>query len=403
MKREIFPLWRHRTVAMYYVLALVYSSWIVAGVWVFIWGRFMSSQQIGISDALTFSLGFLVELPSGLIADVLGRKRTVIFGNIMLVVGNIMIAFSTSFWAITIWYGLWTIGYAFQSGATEALVYDYLKSKKLDDQWARVRNTYNIIGMITYPVAIVVGGMLYAAAYFLPYMASAGIGVVGVIAACFLMEGRVHTKPEFSLALYAAHIRDGVGVLFRKAVAPVSLAALLVLGINIVFSWGLLKLYTIHRFGYSDELTPMLAAVLGAASTIALFAFNPLRKKIGTVRLLFACTALFGLVFTSLYLPYDWLFGALALVVVTVTANYTEQLFSVFINKHAHESHRATTLSAVSLLTRTPYALLAVVMGAMAERNALPLLCLLLGIVAVGGVGWALLLRRTQPTAERAN
>src|SRR3990167_518960 len=123
----IFPLWRHRNIAMFYILSAVYNMWFIAGVWVFVWNRFITTGQIGIADAIAFSVGFLVELPSGVFADLIGRKKAIIIGNVLLTLGNFFMTFSSSFWPLTLWFLTWTIGYAFQSGATEALVYDSVK------------------------------------------------------------------------------------------------------------------------------------------------------------------------------------------------------------------------------------------------------------------------------------
>lgn len=402
MKREFLPLWRHRTVAAYYIISLVMSAWLLAGVWAFIWGMFMTDQQIGISDSLTFLLGFLVELPSGVIADMLGRRRTVIIAFLVMAIGNIMIAFSGSFWGITIWYGLWTVGYAFQSGATEALVYDYLKSQKLDTQWERVRAAANIIATVNYPICIALGGLLFGIWYGLPYLACGVICAVGLVAAFCMRDSRIYDKAAFSLKRYGYTLRDGMSVLFRRAIVPVAIAAMIVLSIQIVFAWGLLRPYIVEGFGYTGVGVAQVMAVVAGLTAVSMVAFVRLRKKVGTVPLIFWCAVIYTIVFALLSLPLGWLVGAIAVLLTALTCNYVEQLFSVFINRHTHEDHRATTLSTVSLLTRAPYAVLAVVSGMLAEQNQLWLLCLMLGLVGFLGVAWAFLYRRAQPAEMRA-
>lgn len=400
MKRELFPLWRHRTIGLYYVLNAVYNCWFVAGVWAFVWGMFMTKAQIGLSDSLTFALGFIIELPSGAIADVIGRKRTVIFGNIALVVGNAWLALSSSFWGITLAYALWTIGWGFQSGATEALVYDYVKSIGKVDDWPRIRAAAGFAATILYPVCIALGGLFFALWFRLPYLALAGVGVIGVIASFMLVEAKsVHTHTKFSLAEYGARIKDGTHVLFRKVTLPISIAAMAVLSLQCIYTWGLLRPFTVERFGYSEAAVPQVLAVIAIITAIALLLIDSVRKKLGTVRLLFGCALAYAIVFASLYLPYNWLVGALALTVVAVSANYVEQLFSVFINRHAHDKHRATSLSVINLITRAPYALFAVVTGVLAEHDLLNVFSLVAGLIVLGAVLAGLHLLRRSNTA----
>ena len=157
---RIFPLWRVRNVAIFYILSSVYNMWFLAGVWIFIWGKFMTKTQIGLSDGLTFAVGFLIELPSGVFADLIGSRKAILIGNVLLTVGNFFVAVSSSFWGITLWYLIWTIGYAFQSGATEALAYDSVKKIGQADKWPKIIATSSIIGRTTSLTATAIGGFL---------------------------------------------------------------------------------------------------------------------------------------------------------------------------------------------------------------------------------------------------
>lgn len=188
---KFFPLWQVKNILQFYILNSVFNMWFVAGVWVFIWGIFMTKTQIGISDSITFTLGLLVELPSGVFADTIGRKKAILIGSILLTLGNFLIAFSSSFMSITVWYLVWTIGYAFQSGATEALAYDSLKREGLEKEWHRVISSATVIGKATSLIATAVGGFLFTMWFRLPYLVFAISGLIGVIAAIYLTEIQV--------------------------------------------------------------------------------------------------------------------------------------------------------------------------------------------------------------------
>jgi MFS family permease len=108
-----------------------------------------------------FFCRFFIELPSGVLADLIGRRKAILFGNTLLFIGNLFIAFSSSFLGITLWYLVWTIGYAFQSGATEALAYDSVKKIGREDLWPKVNATSTIVGRTTSLTATALGGLLY--------------------------------------------------------------------------------------------------------------------------------------------------------------------------------------------------------------------------------------------------
>lgn len=381
---SLFPLSSHRTVSMFYILSSVTNAWFMAGVWVFIWGKFMNNQQIGISDAITFTVGFLLELPSGAIADNIGRKRAIIFGHILLVFGSLLVGLSSSFIAITGWYLLWTIGYTFQSGSTEALVYDYLKSVKKEDQWSKVIGTANIIGRISTLIAITLGGFLFSIWFRLPYLAAAAYGIIGIIAAIFLYEKQLkHTVEKFSWRQVIQQTAEGVSVLKRPHILPFSLTALTVAGILYVMNWGLLRPLTAIRFGYTPETAPLLQSTASLSTIIAIILLIKLRSRFQIEKLLLLCGIIFSLFFSSLFLPFNWIVGGFVLIIISISASYVDQLFSIYINHHTQSHHRATTLSAISLFTRAPYVALALLTGYLADKNQLAIFCLVLGSIAV--------------------
>jgi len=394
---KFFPFWRIRNIALFYVLSAIYNMWFVAGVWVFIWGRFMTNTQIGISDSITFTVGFLVEIPSGVIADIVGRKKAIVAGNALMTVGNFLIAISSSFFGITLWYLIWTIGYAFQSGATEALAYDSLKRQGFEEEWHRVISTSTIISKAAMLITTGLGGIMFTVWFRLPYLAISLVGLLGLIAALLLQEIQVK-KPEgtASFALYWQQIKDGMSVLRKKSVFPIALLALAVAGISYMYNWGLLRPLTAERFGYTPETYAYLISVTGVAGIIAMSVLPRLRKLFSLERFLYLLGGMYALVFFVMGFSHLWLIGGVLMILQSILSTYMDIAFSQFINLHTREEHRATTLSAVALFTRLPYVFLALVIGQLADSNLLPQYTLV-----VGGIGlfvWAvslLLFRRT--------
>lgn len=381
------PLWRHRNVALFYVLQGTYNAWFVAGVWVFVWGKFMTNGEIGLSDALTFAVGFLLEIPSGALADFMGRRRAIIIGNVLLFVGNLALALSGSFWGITLWYLVWMIGYTFQSGATEAFAYDYVKSIGKEDEWHRVVTTSGVILRVVSITAIALGGWLFAIWFRLPYFAFAGASLIGLIAALLLQETKVFEKQSLTSArMYGAQIRDGLSVLGRKTIFPVALSAILVSSLYYMYNWGLLRPLTMQRFGYNEVTMSLLQATVSLAVIGGTIALARYRKQYTLEKMIFGLSLLYTFLFASFYLPYQWLLGGVVLVTAAIAASAVDQLFLVYINKHTRSEHRATTLSAVSVFTRAPYVVIAILMGALADRHLLPEFSGIVGLIGLVGV-----------------
>lgn len=380
---RLFPLRHIRNIALFYVLSACYNLWFVAGVWVFIWGRFMTKTEIGISDVVSFSIGFLFELPSGVIADLIGRKKAIIIGNLFMVAGNILLGISSSFWGITVWYVVWTIGYAFQSGSTEALAYDTLKKLDQTDHWPKVIATSVVVGRVASLVSTALGGFIFTYWFRLPYLTVGVLGTVGIIAAYLLHEIPITHKPNmWSFATYFNQIKDGVSVLVKPQVISIALISLTIASAGFLFDWGLLRPLTAERFGYTALTFPLLLTVRSILFIIVITLLAKIRK-IQLEKLLFFSTAIYALTFFVSGFNHTWIIGGLLITLLTIAGGYVDQLFSTFINIHTRDEHRATTLSAVALFTRLPYLFLAFVIAVMAQNNELHQALFYLGGVCI--------------------
>lgn len=356
--------------------------WFVAGVWVFIWGRFMTNGQIGISDAITFLVGFLVELPSGVFADLIGRRKAILIGNILLTIGNFCIAFSSSFLSITFFYCIWSVGYAFQSGATEALAYDSLKKLKLDNEWHRVISTSTVVGRVSTLLATAIGGFVFSVWFRLPYLIFGFSGCVGILSAYLLNEIQVsHKVDTWSLSSYINQIKDGLRVIVKPQVFPIALFSIFIASASYLYNWGLLRPLTGLRFGFTTETFPMLLATISFVVIVALFIYSKLKIKRNVEQSIYFFGFLFSLIYVYMGFQHSWFMGGTIMILFAVFAIFVEQLFSQFINEHTEAKHRATTLSAISLFTRLPYVILAAALGFIADKNMLPQLTWIVGIV----------------------
>lgn len=392
---KLFPFGNIRNIAMFYVLSGVYNAWIIAGVWIFIWGAFMTKTQIGISDSITFTVGFLFELPSGVIADLMGRRKAIILGNVLLTLGNLLVGVSSSFVSITVWYLVWTIGYAFQSGATEALAYDSLKQKGLVKKWDQVISTSTVIGRVSSLTATALGGLLFTVGFRLPYMVSAAIGVVGVIAALYLKEIPVKKVDSYwSVGLYTNQIKDGLRTLIKPNVLPFAFLALTVISIGYMYNWGILRPLTGERFGFTPTTYSYLLSITSLTVIITMSPIRKMLKKITRHSSIFLLSTVYAILFLVTGFSHELLVGGLLMIALSIGLTNLEIVFSQFINEHTKAEHRATTLSAVALFTKMPYIFLALYLGRIAETGGLPQFTSTVGLIALAVCGLSLVLAK---------
>ena len=77
---------------------------------------------------------FVAEVPTGILADKIGRKKSVIMALFLQVVGEVVYLFASSYAAFVAIAVLAGVGFAFSSGCIEALIYDSLPEDNREDR-----------------------------------------------------------------------------------------------------------------------------------------------------------------------------------------------------------------------------------------------------------------------------
>jgi MFS family permease len=141
----------------------------------------LSVDQFALLNAVWAGTIVLSEVPSGALADAIGRRRLLIFTGILMVVemaiialvplGNVALVFG-AFLLNRILSGL---AEAAASGADEALAYDALERAGLGGQWGRVLEVQMRCQSIGFILAMVVGAAVYD-----PRLVQQALGWIGV-------------------------------------------------------------------------------------------------------------------------------------------------------------------------------------------------------------------------------
>lgn len=325
----------------------------------------MSDRQIGILDGLVFGIGLLAEIPSGALADLLGRKNQIRFGLLLMSAGFLAQGFAHDYLHILLGLLLFTIGMAFVSGSDDALVYDSLEAEGKSDKWGDIiARKYQIMLAVTI-VSFLVGGLLYVLNYRLPFvLAGVGVLVAFFVASTFKEVEIVHEK--FSLNAYVNQNNDGMRHLFKRSMWLYAFMALVVVGSGYAFDVGVIKPLVLDKFGYHENAQAVINAVAGVASILALTQLDRLRKVFGERRGLVILALIMGIGFLATSFPIGAA-GLLAFLAIYVVNGLVEPWLNDVVQHAVPSSHRATALSTLALLQKLPYVLLAPIAGSLSS------------------------------------
>lgn len=185
-------------------LACIYTSDLFSGlritdaVWVaLLAARGFSLWEIGLAESVYHIVSLFCEVPSGMAADLLGRRKTLLSGGVLTVTCNLLMAFAPNLFTICLAMGLNALAMTMFSGTFTALVYDSLKTEGREDEYIQVSANSSQISML----ANAVGSMASLLKRFLGfagfYLLSAAFEGVST-AALALMEEPIVTKAQAS-------------------------------------------------------------------------------------------------------------------------------------------------------------------------------------------------------------
>lgn len=185
-------------------LACIYTSDFFSGlritdaVWVaLLAARGFSLWEIGLAESVFHIVSLLCEVPSGMAADLLGRKKTLLSGGVLTVTCNLLMAFASDLFTICLAMGLNALAMTMFSGTFTALVYDSLKTEGREDEYIQVSANSSQISMLANAIgslASLLKRFLGFAGFYLLSAAFEGVST----AALALMEEPIVTKAQAS-------------------------------------------------------------------------------------------------------------------------------------------------------------------------------------------------------------
>jgi predicted MFS family arabinose efflux permease len=329
---------------------------------------------------------FLTEVPTGIVADRIGRKRAINVALGLQVLGEVIFLLGENYWTFALAAAIGGLGFAFSSGATEALMYDSLKTQGRQNEMTKAMGFLSAAKRSANLVAFSIGGIFVATLtqerFAMAIAATASAVFAGWLVSFTLREPPVDDddgKRKGSLTL----LTDGLALLrddrtFRRLV--------LLAVATVPFIDYLMNLYQ-PRFVDIGVPSIWLGLALALASGLSIVGARYaywLEARFGTRTSLLLVTVLPGvlyLVLAAIVLPA---LAVLVFIVLYGSMSLKDPVFSGHLNRHIESSNRATVLSLVAMGSGIYVALLGLVIGQIAQVS-LTYAFIFMGVVVIAG------------------
>jgi len=360
-------------------LCFLKQTWFWLGIWVFFYLRFTNYAGIGLLESIMIITFTVSEIPSGAIADLLGKKNTLIVSFLLQSIGNIVMGFTPNFMFLGLGIFIACIGGALYSGTMEALVYDSLIDEKKEKHYDKAIANMSTIQLIASALASIIGGFMYTINPSLPFHAVGLAYFIGFILSFFLKEPLVDTE-KFSLKNFIQQTKEGVKQLFGKQVVKNQTIMVLSTAMFTVIVYEMLNDILAVEFGFSETQLGIFVAVTYLVSAAASQFTPQFRKKIGDSKGLLLMGTIIAI--SLLISPFvSLILGAISILIRFASQSVYDNFISIIVNKNTESKYRATTLSTFNMVKNMPYVLTAFILGSFIDSFSARNIAFVLGVL----------------------
>jgi MFS family permease len=347
-----------------------------------VWVPYLATQGIGMRQFMELQAVFALvilcgEVPSGLLSDLWGRKKTLLLGTTLKAISFSLLPLWTSYEGFLVYHLMMGIALSMISGGDVALLYDsHLAAGGEKSEGKTILGNAQFAAQVGAAGSALLGGVVVLLSYAHLLWVNALLGWIPV-----LLVLRI-TEPPPSLARgqkRAAELREILSTaLLRDTTTRYVFFNLIALGAaGLVMIWTRQKYWQdigvpLAWFGVLHAGYNLVIGFAGksAATAAARYGRRPVLAAVGVLPIVayFAMASFFG-----------WagiVFGAL----IPLSRGLGDVLFLDALNEKISSAFRATVISMANLGTRASFALIGPVVGYGIDAFGLPSVLSLLGV-----------------------
>lgn len=249
-----------------YFFNFLFGLDLTRGVWmIYLASKGMNLIALGFLETLFHITSFTMEVPTGAIADIYGRKASRILGRFLSVISVFLILFSDHLIGYSIAFIITALSYNMESGAGEALVYDSLKCIGKEKTFMKVRGNNEMFMQAASVLSFLIGGYLATKSYTLTYIITGVIGTVALIQAFTFTEPPTEEETKEKKPNFKTQFKDSLDILRGN-----SRLTFLILFSQFIFSFTTTIFFYLQNYmkndGYSEfsiGAVYSIAAIIG--------------------------------------------------------------------------------------------------------------------------------------------
>jgi MFS family permease len=351
------------------------------------WGGISQFQIQLLQSWFTLSI-FLAEIPTGLVGDIKGLKYSVVMGQAIWILGVLVYASTPNIYVFALGELILAIGAAFTSGAEEALLYETMKDSKETESFNKVmalNGNLKLAGMI---LSSAVAGFL------IPVMSLNHVFMLGAVPRIFALvltillvkEPKVSKSKEL-IPNYKQIFKQAIsGLRSNGELKRIAIFTTIAYGVSYFVLWFNQPL--LKGLGVTNEKLGVYRIVLILSEiffvSIIVWMIDKFKKKRNLINIILVLLVAGGFLVSAFWKD---IVGVLIFIVISGGIGLKfRDIFSKTLNDRIDSKQRATSLSAISMVSKLFLAVANVIFGFLSDISLHMTLGILGLILLIGGL-----------------
>ncbi len=331
-----------------------------------------SLAAAGAIFSIVFIAQALLEVPTGLISDYIGRKKTMIGGALFYLLAIISYAIGMNFWVLAFGALLEAISRALFSGTRSALLYETVQEEGRGEELAHLMGRNDSLLQIGLATSAAFGGLLALHSLSLVFWVAVIPQIGSLIIACLLHEPRHIDRSE-----------DHMLVMLKKAWQQfMSSAQLRLISLAEIIEFGFGEAMFYFQAAFFKMLIPEWAigfvkCLTHTCSAISFWYSGRILKRFGSRKVLISGTVI-QTTFEYIALLIPTVASPIIMALNSLTFGVTSTARSLLMQEKFTDQQRATMDSMVSLSASVVFGIVSILLGWIADISS-PIYAMLAG------------------------
>ncbi|MFX1497948.1 MAG: MFS transporter [Promethearchaeota archaeon] len=329
------------------------------------WGGLTFSQQMVLQGYFMFMI-FVFEIPSGAIADYMGRKKGLMFSALSVIIAAFLYSIIPNLLLFYLAETFWAFSIALASGTEEALMYNSLKVSGEVEKLPKVMGNIQMFNLIALTISAPLGSIIAEFVSLQFTMTLLGIIYIGAfITSLTYHDPKInYTKKSGS---YLTIIKDGFKELRKNKILRILCFDRLFINIFVFFLFWTYQPY-LKAVGVPLFIWGFILAFMNMINALFSFLIPKILKRVKRkLKLLILVDIIAGLSFISLGFTANPFLGIGILFIIVAFGYPRFLLYTHGINNQIESENRATVLSTINMFGSLSMAILYPIIGFVVE------------------------------------